>query len=264
METKFIEINGIKTEYAYKKINDPCIVFVHGVGGNLQQFIKQFELFDEYSVLALSLPGHGNSAMEKNPSKSSFSVNNLARHISKLIKELNIEKYYLVGNSAGGIIGYELVSMDRGKIRSLVTYGTTAKLSLSQAMISLVVSIDRFMIRFLPNTYLKLLARSVSKSEKVQDKVFSMFTQAKKAIPLLRANIGKYDYLKIVENINIPYLLIKASDDKEINKTLEETLETIKISDLGFIETLDNAGHVANLDNPEDFSNILRSFFKSI
>jgi pimeloyl-ACP methyl ester carboxylesterase len=60
-----VELPGKRLTIAYKanpKSKKKLIVFLHGLGGNMHQFYKQFEECSTYSsVLAIDYIGHGKS-----------------------------------------------------------------------------------------------------------------------------------------------------------------------------------------------------------
>lgn len=86
------------------KDNDvPIVVFIHGLGGNLQQFDYQIEEFSQFAhIVALDLPGSGHSVnYEKD--KFKLTLENFANVVESILKRLNCydKKIILVGHSYG-------------------------------------------------------------------------------------------------------------------------------------------------------------------
>ena len=166
-------------------------------------------------------------------------------------------------NSAGGLIGYELISKKPQLFSSFITFGTTAELKLSNFTINLISNIDRFMLKVNPEGYSKFMSKHSSKYSNVQKETYNLLALMKKGI-LIRKNIGNYSYTNIIEKINIPFLLIESEFDNDINNNLKTTIEAIDNNDNASITKLGQAGHFANLDKPKEINKIIENFIKSI
>lgn len=91
-----------------------------------------------------------------------------------------------------------------------------------------------------------------------------MFMMSTEAVPYIRLNLGNYSCLNIIKNMNIPYLLIRGEQDQEINRSLGTTLEVLTTNKRATVVKLEEAGHIANMDRPDEFNEILESFWKQI
>ncbi len=125
---------GIRIEYSLSGIeNNETLVFVHGLGANLSQFELQQQFFAKsYRVLLVSLRGHGGSSAPPDPAPADYTVRELSRDVHALLQHLGIKKVYLVGNSLGGLVGYELLELDADLLISLTTFGTAPMLHASR------------------------------------------------------------------------------------------------------------------------------------
>jgi len=243
--------------------NEETIMFVHGVGANLRQFCEQHVYFSNgYRVLSVSLRGHGNSSLPSIQAENQYSLEQNRDDLLSLLEYLNLRGVHYVGNSAGGVIGYYLIKSRPDLFKSLVTFGTTAELNHPTFLVSLIAGIDRLMLRVNPQGYLKFMSKSVSKNECVQMQIYDLFVKSVAAIPHLRANLGNYSCLDIIKKTNVPYLLIKGESDKEINRSLKSTLQAIAQNDGASIVELASAGHLANLDCPDEFNKTVETFVK--
>ena len=101
------------------------VVFVHGLSANMKQFAEQHECFNqEYQVLSFSLPGHGRSGISDSISDE-FGLEKLGENALKLFDQLGMEKVHFVGNSAGGLVGLQILKDHPERLLSLTTFGTT-------------------------------------------------------------------------------------------------------------------------------------------
>ena len=77
-----------------------------------------------------------------------------------------------------------------------------------------------------------------------------------------RSQLGNYSYLSVIKNIKVPALIINGEWDKDIAKYLKYASQTIEENTYFSITILENAGHVANLDMPLEFNQIIEEHIK--
>lgn len=262
---KSFKCSEVEIEYLLTgEENDETVMFVHGGGANLRQFLPQHLYFSkEYRVLSVSLRGHGNSTKANRHNVTEYTLEKHRDDILELLEYLNIRNVHYIGNSAGGLVGYELVNKSPQLFKSFVTFGTTAELKYSKLLVNLIVAIDKIMMKINPSGYSRFMAKHVSQYDNVQKEMYDAFMMSREVSPLFRKNIGNYSYLETIENMKIPFLLVQGENDKDINNTLQSTTEVIKNNPKASIIKLADAGHIANLDNPEEFNNIIETFIKS-
>jgi len=238
--------------------NRGSILFVHGAGANACQFEKQHEFFsDRYKVVSLSLRGHGGSPLPSPNITPLYSLEQNANDIIELIEKLKLENIHYVGNSAGGVIGYIVCERVADRFLSLTTFGTTGQMTLPAWSAPMVSAYDAFMIKLFRKKYLSFTAGYAVKNKQSKEKVFQMFLEAADAIPHLRAHLVNYNFLDTIEKLPIPYHLIQCEYDNDINKSLKTTLEAISKNKKAKVVQLQGAGHIANLDAPDEFNQVL-------
>lgn len=111
-----------------------ALLFLHGLGPTLQQFEPQVASFTpHYRVLLPSLRGHGRSTSPVKATLADYTARELARDVQALLDYLELDRIHFVGNSLGGLVGYELLEMEPARLASLTTFGTTAELHASRA-----------------------------------------------------------------------------------------------------------------------------------
>lgn len=89
-----------------------ALVFIHGNSLSSKSFEKQLEdpFLKKYNIAALDLPGHGDSPIAANPSKT-YSVKGFVHDVSVFIESNFHESVILVGHSLGGHIALETAAM---------------------------------------------------------------------------------------------------------------------------------------------------------
>jgi len=103
------------------------IIFVHGNSQSLHYWddvIGNQTLSENYSLIAMDLPGHGQSFRSKEPQKD-YSLIGMAKHVKDFVSKFENEEYILAGNSLGtnliGEIAKELVNC-----KGIMLIGSTA------------------------------------------------------------------------------------------------------------------------------------------
>jgi pimeloyl-ACP methyl ester carboxylesterase len=83
----------------------PPLVFLHGLSGCWQNWLENLPYFArDHRVIALDLPGFGESEMPREP----ISVTGYARTVAAVLDALGIDTATIVGNSMGGFVAAEL------------------------------------------------------------------------------------------------------------------------------------------------------------
>lgn len=130
MESKFIKIGGLDIEYYDSETPSDKPYFAHGLGGSLMQWQEQINCYkDRHRVVAISFQGHG--ASQKSSEKEDYKIARYGQIAMGLLKHLQISSCIWIGNSMGGVIGYEVLKTKPDLIFKLVTNGTTPVLEMS-------------------------------------------------------------------------------------------------------------------------------------
>ena len=241
----------------------PVLAFVHGLGSNLRQFAGQAERFGEhYRVLLLSLRGHGGSGNAAPPTADAYTPAALAQDVTALLDHLDVEALHYVGNSLGGLVGYELLRRDASRLRSLTTFGTTAALNSGRWTYWMVVGTVRLLG---VGGVARLVGASASKDKAVGAELERLYRQTSKAALLqIPQHIARYDYTDTVRAARLPILLIQGAQDKGINDALASTLAALDDAPDARLVPLGDAGHFANMEQPERFDAVLSDFLDNV
>ncbi len=238
--------------------NKETILFVHGAGANASQFEMQHKFFsDRYKVVSLSLRGHGLSPTPSPNITKLYSIEDNANDIIELIDNLNLHNIHYVGNSAGGVVGYMVVARLKNRFLSITTFGTTGQMNLPKFSAPLVKTFDTLMIKIIKQKYLKFIAKQTGINEESREAIYQMFLKASGAIPHLRYHLANYNYLSEIETLPVPYTLIQCELDRDINRILKTTIEAVSQNKKARIVSFEGAGHIANLDKPDGFNQVL-------
>jgi len=254
----------VQIEYLLAGSNhDQTILFVPGLGAHLEQFRAQVMQFsNDYRTLAVSLRGHGQSTCPPVPTADDFAPATLSTDIRQVLAQLDIPTAHVVGNSTGGLVGYELPATAPQVVRSLTTFGTAGELH-TGVMGKVVVMLDQVLG---PGGDAWIAQRSVSKNPAVAAQVADMIrTTPKPVIVNLRRHLVDYNYLPTLRSRpDLPFLLIQGEHDTAVNRVLDTTIATLKQRQNAEVVRIANAGHFTNLDQPAAFNQALATFLHRI
>lgn len=248
-------------EVASAGVSDaPPVLFVHGNGSNWRQFTPQLESFaDRHRLIAPSLRGHGRSDLPAAPSIGDFTIARLARDVLAVLDHLGVEQAHLVGNSLGGLIGFELATTTPERLVTLTTFGTTAQLRSSAALVWTV----RATVRLLGTGLTGRIAGRSVRDPDVGRTIARLMAEADRgAVEFTSQNIATYDYTSTLRTSTVPWLLLRGELDRGINRALASTLPVIEEREDAELVELAGAGHFANLERPSAFDAALEGFLQ--
>ncbi|MGF6870899.1 alpha/beta fold hydrolase [Paraburkholderia sp. MM5477-R1] len=107
-------------------LGSPVVVLIHAVGLDLSYWEKQIQLLaPNYDVIAVDLPGHGQSAAPP----ADWSFEKAAAGIVAVLDDAAVRAAHLIGLSIGGMIAQEVAISYPARVRSLMLLATAAAFS---------------------------------------------------------------------------------------------------------------------------------------
>ncbi len=104
LSVKKIEING-KSIALMESPDDPSkpnVVLIHGFGANKENWVRfAANLTENYHVVAMDLPGHGQSSKDLD---IRYDIDDQVGYVHEILQELKLQTFHLAGNSMGGAI----------------------------------------------------------------------------------------------------------------------------------------------------------------
>ena len=112
----FTEVGGLRVRYADRGFGDSVVLLLHGFGGDLDNWMFNLDsLAEKHRVLALDLPGHGQSVK----TNVDPSLSGMATFVRKFLDGLSVSSVHVVGHSMGGAIAMQLASDSPKTVKSL-------------------------------------------------------------------------------------------------------------------------------------------------
>lgn len=255
-ELEMKNILGFKIEVGTAgNIENPVIVFAHGLGGNLKQWDKQVEYFSkDYFTITFSLQGHGNST--KTDLAKDYKIESYSEVVMALMDELTITSCIWVGNSMGGVIGYDILKRRPKLISQIITNGTAPALKYSKSTLKMIGMMDRLLLKVIGfKRYIDIAVNASFKNSSKRVLLKDLFMSAHPlAIVESHQLLGKYNYLDVLEHADIPITLILTPNDKDINKAIKNHYDQlIKMKMINIVKE-EQGGHIYNMEEPENYN----------
>ncbi|MDG5472924.1 alpha/beta hydrolase [Jeotgalibacillus sp. ET6] len=243
----------------------PWVTFIHGAGGSSSIWFKQIKEFRKhFNVLVVDLRGHGQS--ERGRWKKGDSFIEVSKEVIDVLDHLSIKKSHFVGVSLGTIVVQTLSTHHPEYVSSLVLSGAIIKLDIRT---KLLLWIGRTTKQFVPYMLLyKLFAWIIMPNRSHEESRLAFVNSAKKMCQKefirwfsLTKVINPYlDRLQMETN-GLPTMFIMGEEDYLFRAPVEELVR--RDSTLGLI-TIQKAGHVCNIDQPQTYNEKTIAYIKEI
>ncbi len=242
------------------------IIFIHGFPLNKSMWKKQVdELKDNYRVITYDIRGHGNT---ENGSDE-FSIDLFVKDLISFMDAMKIDKAILCGFSMGGYIALKAVKDYSKRFIALILSSTNCVADSPETIVYRARTIEILkegtIGRFATESLKKLFCNestnnSIPEIEIVREMIAG--TSKQSLCSTLLALSAREETCSVLARIKMPTLILVGEDD-EITPpdTARFMHEKIKKSTLHIIK---QAGHLCNIEKPDEFNNQLKKFLSSI
>lgn len=238
------------------------VLFVHGFplsGAMWEQQVAA--LAPHYRVIVPDLRGFGKSEVPAGP----YTMETFADDLAALLDTLSIEQVVLAGLSMGGYISFAFLRRHAARLRGLILCDTRATPDTDEARANREVNAQMvesqgasaIADKMLPN----MLAPTAPPERQAQLRSMMTANQPAGIAAALRGMALRGDSTDLLASIAVPTLLIVGSQDvlsppQEMQQGLQAHIPGSTL-----VEVPD-AGHVANLDNPDAFNTAVLEFLE--
>jgi len=116
-----IGAEGVEIQYSRSGTGRTALVFVHGWSCDRSYWSGQVEAFAaDYTVLAVDLAGHGESAGDR----SDWSMTSFGADVAAVVEQEDLDEVVLVGHSMGGSVALEAARQLDGRVALIVAVDT--------------------------------------------------------------------------------------------------------------------------------------------
>ncbi|MBU1013399.1 MAG: alpha/beta fold hydrolase [Bacteroidetes bacterium] len=244
--------------------NNPVIIFIHGFPLNKAMWNKQVgELKENYRVITYDIRGHGNS----DAGDEDFSIELFVIDLLSLMDALKIDKTILCGFSMGGYIALNAIENHPERFIALLlcdTNCTEDKPEAKEKRMKAIESIKEQGLEQYTEESLKKLFAPISFSKHIEEiaivREMIMKTSKQSLYKTLYALAERKETCSKLHQIKVPALIMVGKEDEITPPDIALSMhEKIKGSTIHIIE---HAGHLSNMENPNQFNEQLKKFLK--
>jgi 3-oxoadipate enol-lactonase len=257
------KINGIDINYEVTGKGE-AIVLIHGHPFDHTMWYPQNAAFsNDYKVIAPDLRGYGKSSL---PATGPTRFEDYATDVLQLLDFLGVDTFHLGGLSMGGQVIMEIFRQAPRRVRSLIFADTFASLdtpAIKQGRYDAAARLEKDgMDAYADEVIYKMMKpEHVTSMPEVAAFVIRMMkgTNPAAAATALRARAERIDYLAdVFPTIDIPALAIVGRQDVftpvAMAEEMKQHLQNCKLV------VIEDAGHMPNLEHPEEFNGVVLEF----
>lgn len=238
------------------------ILFVHGMGCNQKCFFPNLAAFEkDWQIVTLSLRGHGGSGHPLQERNEEYTLDAFARDILELADYLGIDQFHYVGNSMGGLIGYEMLRGHDNRLLTLTTFGSPIALDVNDRLVNIGSNMLIKLSQMLGQENISTLSSELQSQNSVAYEFMrkEIFVETDfVSTHFAKLNLAHISFLTLLQQIKIPFLLLRPEKDFMDRNILPHCTE---LADNPLIQMVTiPGGHMANLDRPHEFEAELKRF----
>lgn len=244
----------------------PAVVLIHGYPFNRSLWTEQAEaLRDRYRVVIPDLRGFG----ESDSSASPMTMGRMAEDVAALMDHLEIEQAVIGGLSMGGYVALAFARQIPARVRALVLADTRAQADTEEGKQTRAQQAEKALSEGMAGIADAMLPKlltpdTVSKRPELVKRVRDMMLKTKPegAAAALMGMAQRDDQTEFISSLEVPALIAVGREDA-ITPVADSEAMHAKIAESRLV-VIENAGHVSNLEQTEQFNDALHKFLSSL
>lgn len=261
-----LNINNLNLSYDDVGEGNIPIIFLHGFPFDKSMWAKQLDFFATTNrVIAIDIRGFGKSTDESTP----LSIDLFSDDLMLFMNQMKISKAIICGLSMGGFIALNAQARFPDRFEAIILCDTQCIADTIEVKLNRYKTIDEIALNgtlnfneaFIKKVFCK---NSFTNKQEIVTQLRSVVMANPEQIIIngLKALAERSETCSTLSEINIPTLIICGREDEVTPLEQSEFLHTsIKASVLHII---DNAGHVSNIEQPEEFNNEISKFLLAV
>lgn len=251
-------VNGVSIAYQ-RAGNGPVLVLLHGFALDSRSWRPQIESLSHwFSVIAWDAPGAG----ESQDPPATFTIGDWADALAGVLDANGAQRAHILGLSWGGLLAQEFYRRYPTRVISLLLSGTyagwtgslpapVAEARLDAALEDSMLPAGDFVEKYLPGMF------SDSPTQAARTELGGIMADFHPAgFRLMATVLARADTRDLLPSIRVPTLLIWGDADKRsplaVGLTMRDAIPGARL------EVIAAAGHLSNLERPDDFNALVR------
>jgi 3-oxoadipate enol-lactonase len=258
-------VRGIELAYTDAG-SGPAVVFLHGFPFDRSMWSGQVErLSASFRVIAPDLRGHGETTVTSGPS----TMEEMAEDVVALLDELNVPRAVVCGLSMGGYVALALYRAHPSRVRALVLADTRSQADTEESRRTRVENARRALAEgvgpIVDSMLPKLLSQRTREGEpetvaRVRQMMLGLKPEG--AAAALRGMALRRDQTDLLPKMDVPVLVLVGSEDAVTPPSDAEAMHAL--IEGSRLQVIEGAGHVSNVEKPEEFDRALAEFLESL
>jgi len=250
---------GISLGYEDSGVSDATpIVFLHGVGSDKSVWQQQIEHFrGERRAIAFDYPGYG----ESDSAPEGTTRDDYAATILAALTELGIPRAHICGLSLGGVVAIAMHHAWPKRIASLILADTFAEHPEGRAIYERGVAASGDLRAMAESRVDVLLAQPADPAVR-REVVETMARIGPDAYRTGAAAVWLAEQSDRARAIRVPTLVLCGSEDRITPPALSTALA--RLIPGAQSETIHGAGHISNLEKPDEFNLLVGAFVRGV
>lgn len=242
-----------------------AVVLLHGYIESLNVWDNFVELLNQkYKVIAIDLPGHGNSEVIGEISTMSI----MADTVNAVLEEEQIKECVVIGHSMGGYVTMELVDQKNEKLKGFCLFHSTPFADTDEkkeVRDRLIKSIEQGKKILLAKEHVEKTFSKENTEKFIEEigflKIIAINTSDEGTIAALKGMKERKNYTESFEKTKLPSLLILGAKDNFIPSQI---IDELSIPTQMNIEILSNSGHQGYIEEKDKSLKIIDKFLRKI
>jgi 3-oxoadipate enol-lactonase len=234
------------------------IVFLHGVGSDKSVWRRQLQHFGQSRrTIAFDYPGYG----ESDPAPEGTTRDDYASAIISAMHELGIDRAHVCGLSLGGVVAIAMVHADADRCASLILADSFAAHPDGEAIYQRGTAASSDLRAMAEARVDVLLAQPADPA--VRSEVVDTMARIDQAAYCIGAEaVWLADQRERAHDIRVPTLVLCGTEDRVTPPGLSRELTHI-IPGARY-EPIEGAGHLGNLERPDEFNTLVNAFIRGV
>ena len=254
-------------QMAYDDVGSgPAVIFIHGYPFNRSLWTEQAEaLSGKYRVVTPDLRGFGESDSSEGPA----TMNRMAQDVARLMDHLGIQQAVIASLSMGGYVALAFTKQFPSRVKALVLADTRAQADSDEAKQTRAQQAEKALSEGMAGIADAMLPKlltpeTVSKRPEIVKRVRDMMLKTKPqgAASALLGMAEREDQTEFISTITVPTMIVVGREDAITPLADSEKMQS-KIAGSRLV-VLENAGHVSNLEQTEQFNFALLRFLERV
>ncbi|MER1985782.1 MAG: alpha/beta fold hydrolase [Solibacillus sp.] len=230
------------------------LVLIHGFLGSIQIFDKVMDSLEQnFDVIAIDLPGHGESPVEA----ESYSMVDYANAVIEVLRHEDVHEAYWLGHSMGGYITLAAMANELFNVKAAVLAYSSDLPDDAEAITKRKTQQQEIRETgagpFIDGIIHHFLAPDAATEDILYAKEVANAAEGEGLILALEAMTLRDDQRTFVAQMTVPMLVIEGEQDKAVKPIITANTRVQKVTT--------NTGHLGMLEDPNAFVKAVLDFF---